>query len=97
MSAHDQPTDTALQRTNERSEGAAPVRVRLTAPPLSGVLRIVLLLVATALGLYLVWRIRGVIQLLAISLFLAFALFPRGRRGAGEDPSLAPSRSSPSR
>jgi predicted PurR-regulated permease PerM len=76
MSAHDHPTDTALRRTNERSEGAAPVRVRLTAPPLSGVLRVVLLLVATALGLYLVWRIRGVIQLLAISLFFAFALFP---------------------
>jgi predicted PurR-regulated permease PerM len=41
-----------------------------------GALRIVLLLVATALGLYLAWRIRGVIQLLAISLFFAFALFP---------------------
>ena len=52
------------------------MRVRLTAPPLSGVLRIVLLLVATALALYLVWRIRGVIQLLVISLFFAFALFP---------------------
>jgi predicted PurR-regulated permease PerM len=78
MSAHDHPTDTALQRANERSEvgAAAGVRVRLTAPPLSGVLRIVLLLVATALGLYLVWRIRSVIQLLAISLFFAFALFP---------------------
>ena len=56
--------------------GSDPVRVRLTAPPLSGVLRIVLLLVASALGLYLVWRIRSVIQLLAISLFFAFALFP---------------------
>ena len=76
MSAHDHPTDTTLQRTNERSEGGAPVRVRLTAPPLSGVLRIVLLLVATALALYLAWRIRGVIRLLAISLFFAFALFP---------------------
>jgi len=36
----------------------------------------VLLLVATALALYLVWRIRGVIQLLVISLFFAFAMFP---------------------
>lgn len=36
----------------------------------------VFLLVATGLGLYLVWRLRGVIQLLAISLFFAFALFP---------------------
>ncbi|MGO9898152.1 MAG: AI-2E family transporter, partial [Solirubrobacteraceae bacterium] len=34
------------------------------------------MLVGTALALYLVWRIRGVIQLLAISSFFAFALFP---------------------
>jgi predicted PurR-regulated permease PerM len=40
------------------------------------VLRIVLLVVATVLALYLVWRIRSVIQLLVISLFFAFALFP---------------------
>ena len=77
MSAHDHATDTSRHPTRERSEDrAGPLRVRLTAPPLSGVLRIVLLLVATALGLYLVLRIRSVIQLLAISLFLAFALFP---------------------
>ena len=43
---------------------------------MSGVLRIVLIIVATALALYLVWRIRSVIQLLIISLFFAFALFP---------------------
>src|SRR5208282_1275093 len=30
----------------------------------------------TGFALYLLWRIRGVIQLLAISLFFAFALFP---------------------
>ncbi|MGZ6668862.1 MAG: AI-2E family transporter [Solirubrobacteraceae bacterium] len=52
------------------------MRVRVAGPPLSGVLRIVLLLVASALALYLVWRIRSVIKLLAISLFFAFALFP---------------------
>jgi predicted PurR-regulated permease PerM len=56
--------------------GSDLVRVRVAAPPLSGVLRIVLLLVASALALYLVWRIRSVIKLLAISLFFAFALFP---------------------
>jgi hypothetical protein len=43
---------------------------------LSGVLRLVLILVATALALYLVWRLNGVIQLLVISPFFAFALFP---------------------
>jgi len=41
-----------------------------------GVLRIVLMIVATALALYLLWRLRSVIQLLAISLFFALALFP---------------------
>jgi predicted PurR-regulated permease PerM len=79
MSAHDPPTRTSSLRTTSQSsegDGADQLRVRLAPPPLSGVLRIVLLLVATALALYLVWRIRGVIQLLAISLFFAFAIFP---------------------
>jgi predicted PurR-regulated permease PerM len=77
MSAHDHPTHTSLGAARERSEDcAAPLPVRLSAPPVSGVLRIVLLLVATALSLYLAWRIGGVIQLLVISLFFAFALFP---------------------
>lgn len=49
-------------------EASQPVRVRLDAPPLTGVLRIVLMLVTTAFALYLVWRVRSVIQLLAISL-----------------------------
>ena len=57
-------------------EASQPVRVRLDAPPLTGVLRIVLMLVTTAFALYLVWRVRSVIQLLAISLFFALALFP---------------------
>jgi len=34
------------------------------------------MIVATALALYLLWRLRSVIQLLAISLFFALALFP---------------------
>ena len=77
MSAPDHPTHTSLRPTREGSgDGAAPLRVRLTTPPLSSVLRLVLILVATALALYLVWRLRGVIRLLIISLFFAFALFP---------------------
>jgi predicted PurR-regulated permease PerM len=77
MSAHDPPTSTRRGSTSRSSvDGAGPLRVRLVAPPLGGVLRIVLVLVASALALYLVWRIRGVIQLLAIALFFAFALFP---------------------
>jgi predicted PurR-regulated permease PerM len=62
----------------------------MASPPLGAILRIVLILVACALALYLVWKVRGVIQLLAISLFFSFALFPlvdvvavktRARRG----------------
>ena len=75
MSTHNSPTSTAPYRQNSH-DGHGPLRVRLAAPPVSGVLRMVFLLVATGLGLYLFWRLRGVIQLLAISLFFAFALFP---------------------
>jgi predicted PurR-regulated permease PerM len=77
MSAHDPPTSTRRGRTSRSSvDGADPLRVRVVAPPLGGVLRIVLVLVATALALYLVYRIRSTLQLLAIALFLALALFP---------------------
>ena len=70
-------TRTSPRMTRQSSEnGSDPVRVRLAAPPMSGVLRIVLIIVVTALALYLVWRLRSVIQLLVISLFFAFALFP---------------------
>jgi len=57
-------------------EASDQLRVRLASPPVHAVLRIVAILVAAALSLYLVWRIRGVVQLLGISLFFAFALFP---------------------
>jgi len=50
--------------------------VRLATPSLGGIVRAVLILAACAIGLYLVWRVRGVIRLVAISLFLALALFP---------------------
>ena len=77
MSTHDPPTITRPRRRSRSAERRAePLRVTLAAPPLSGVLRIVLMLVAVALALYLVWRIRGVIELLAISMFFALALFP---------------------
>jgi predicted PurR-regulated permease PerM len=50
--------------------------VRLATPSLAGIVRAVLILVACAIGLYLVWRVRGVIRLVGISLFFALALFP---------------------
>ena len=68
---------TSPRTTRQRFEnGKDPVRVRLAPPPLSGLLRIVLVIVATPLAAYLAWRLRGVIQLLVISLFFVFALFP---------------------
>ena len=77
MSANESPTSAPPTRTSQSSDdGTGVVRVRLAAPPVSGVLRMIFILVAAGFGLYLVWRLRGVIQLLAIALFLAFALFP---------------------
>ncbi len=76
MTAHNSPTSTRPYRPHNSADGRSPLRVSLAAPPVSGVLRMFFLLVLTGFGLYLVWRLRGVIQLLAISLFFAFALFP---------------------
>ena len=53
-----------------------PQSVRLAAPSLGGVIRVVLILAACAIGLYLVWRVRGVVRLAAISLFFALTLMP---------------------
>jgi predicted PurR-regulated permease PerM len=50
--------------------------VRLAAPSLRGVLRILLIVVSCGIMLYLVWRVREVVRLVAISLFLGLALLP---------------------
>jgi predicted PurR-regulated permease PerM len=55
---------------------AQPPPLRLAAPSLRGVLRILLIVIACAIVLYLLWRVRSVIRLAAISLFLALALIP---------------------
>ena len=62
------------RRPLTESEGS-PV-VRLAAPSLGGVLRILLTVIACTIALYLAWRIREVIRLAGISLFLALALIP---------------------
>jgi predicted PurR-regulated permease PerM len=59
---------------NHSADGATAVR--LSAPSLAGVVRTVLIVTACAIGLYLVWRVRGVLQLVAISLFVALTLLP---------------------
>ena len=50
--------------------------VRLGEPSLAGVVRVVAMLAVCALGLYLLWRVRGVVRLGVIGLFLALALNP---------------------
>ena len=53
-----------------------PTLVRLRAPSIRGVLRILLIVIGCAIALYLVWRVRTVVRLAAISLFLALAILP---------------------
>jgi hypothetical protein len=50
--------------------------VRLAAPSLKAVVRIVAIVVACALFLYLAWRMRDVLRLVVISVFVALALLP---------------------
>src|SRR3954447_13442214 len=50
--------------------------VRLAAPSLRGVVRLVVIVAACAVALYLVWRTRGVLRLTAIALFVALTLNP---------------------
>jgi predicted PurR-regulated permease PerM len=49
---------------------------RLAAPSLRGVVRLVAILAACAVGLYLVWRTRSVLRLAAVALFVALTLNP---------------------
>jgi len=50
--------------------------VSLAAPSLKAVLRIVAIVAACALVLYLAWRLRDVLRLVVISVFVALALLP---------------------
>src|SRR4051795_3476231 len=50
--------------------------VRLAAPSPGSVVRLVAIVAACAIGLYLVWRTRGVLRLAAIALFVALTLNP---------------------
>ena len=59
-----------------RTAARGPLSVRLTAPSAGAVVRGVIILTACALVLYVLWRVRVVIRLVAISLFVALALIP---------------------
>src|SRR4051794_41799060 len=50
--------------------------VRLAAPSLRSVVRLVAIVAACAVALYLVWRTRGVLRLAAIALFVGLTLNP---------------------
>jgi len=50
--------------------------VRLAAPSVGAVVRVVAILAMCAIALYLLWRVRGLIRLGAIAVFLAFAINP---------------------
>jgi predicted PurR-regulated permease PerM len=50
--------------------------VHLAAPSARGIVRMVLLLAVSAVALYLLWKVRSVVRLVGISLFLALALIP---------------------
>ncbi len=55
---------------------AEVLTVRVVTPSLAGVVRTVLMVTVCAIGLYLVWRVRTVVRLAGISVFVALALIP---------------------
>ena len=69
-------TTATATRAITRRAPPEPRVVRLAAPSLGGVVRMILIVAATAVFLYLVWRVRLVIRLVGISLFFALALMP---------------------
>jgi hypothetical protein len=57
-------------------QSTPPPTIRLAAPSLRAVVRLVMIVVACGIALYLLWRVRGVVRLVGISLFFALALMP---------------------
>jgi predicted PurR-regulated permease PerM len=66
----------AIGVDQEAREASAERQVRLAAPSWRGVVRIVAIVVACAAVLYLAWRLRDVVRLVVIALFVALALLP---------------------
>ena len=86
MSAHvSSGGESAPEVSALAANGAAPTAdvpptkvrtIRLAAPSFGGVVRVVMSVVLCGIALYLLWRVRGVVRLVGISLFLALALIP---------------------
>jgi hypothetical protein len=71
--AWDFPADADERPADTPAEDTRTVRL---ASPLRGLVRFVVIVVACEVALYLAWRVRGVIRLVAISLFFALTLLP---------------------
>jgi predicted PurR-regulated permease PerM len=76
MTLTDPTTERPPPLAGHDETAAAPRPVRLAAPSLRGVVRIVAIVVGCAFALYLTWLLRGVLRLVVISVFLALALIP---------------------
>jgi predicted PurR-regulated permease PerM len=76
----DSPAGASSQAWNgagpQSPRGRQPPTIRLAAPSFGGVVRTVMIAVACGIALYLLWRVRGVVRLVGISLFFALALMP---------------------
>jgi predicted PurR-regulated permease PerM len=60
----------------DRAGVADVATVRIASPSARGLLRILLIVVACAIALYLVWRVRFVLRLVAISMFVTLVILP---------------------
>jgi predicted PurR-regulated permease PerM len=72
----DPAPDGADAVVRDPAPGGKAVTVRLAAPSFRGVVRLVMIVAVCGIALYLLWRVRGVVRLVGISLFLALALLP---------------------
>jgi len=78
---HSPPASAATASSAARAQANRPTdteaaSLRIAAPSLGGVVRVVLVVTACVIALYLLWRVREVVKLAAISLFLALTLLP---------------------
>ena len=76
MTANGSAAQPEVGSQHDDPAGSDNPTVRLATPSLKAVVRLVLIVTVTAIGLYLTWRVRSVLLLVAIALFIALALNP---------------------
>jgi predicted PurR-regulated permease PerM len=74
--ASDDEAATEIEADAEAGSEARLPPIRLATPSFGAIARAVMIVVACGIALYLLWRIRGVVRLLGISVFFALALMP---------------------